>query len=374
MARPVIIIHFQPLELYPPVMNLLDFMYQQHSSKKVVVLTNSTNADVSRFTINNNNIVIKRLSKFESKQSVFKRCLNYLTFYSICLLTLIKKRPAAILYFETLSSYPVWIYKKFIAKRVPVFIHYHEYTSPLEYKTGMRLNRFFHEKEKWLYPRAVWISHTNEQRLKFFLQDEGIEGKVPAFVLPNFPNGKWKNKKQRNKGLPIRIVYVGALSLKTMYLEAFIQWVLKNKAKVSFDIYSNNIEEDAQNFIKKIKEEAIKLHGGVPYQQLPTILKKYDVGVILYNGHIPNYIFNAPNKLFEYLACGLDVWAPSIMVGCSQYFTNGSFPKVIPINFSVPISFDPEIGFNTNGCIYKEPVFYCENVLPPLMQALVKCT
>jgi hypothetical protein len=28
----------------------------------------------------------------------------------------------------------------------------------------------------------------------------------------------------------------------------------------------------------------------------------------LYKGHIPNYIYNVPNKVYEYLACGLQVW------------------------------------------------------------------
>ena len=34
----------------------------------------------------------------------------------------------------------------------------------------------------------------------------------------------------------------------------------------------------------------------------------YHIGLTLYNGHIPNFVYNVPNKVFEYLACGLDVW------------------------------------------------------------------
>jgi hypothetical protein len=28
---------------------------------------------------------------------------------------------------------------------------------------------------------------------------------------------------------------------------------------------------------------------------------------VLYKGHIPNYVYNVPNKVYEYLSCGLHV-------------------------------------------------------------------
>jgi hypothetical protein len=372
MPKPVVIVHFQPVELYPPLMNLLEFMHKQDRSGEVVVLTTATNTDIAKFNIGNSKVVIKRLAKIESRHGAISRYLNYLLFYTLSFLILIKRRPAAILYFETLSAYPVWLYKKFIARRVPVFIHYHEYTSPHEYATGMLLNRYFHKKEKWLYTNAIWISHTNEQRLNLFLKDEGLNEQTPAYVMPNYPSRSWKRDRTRNENMPIRVVYVGALSLDTMYVEVFIQWLLKSGGKVTLDIYSNNIEAKTKKFIEELNEESIRLHKGVSYQQLPALLEKYDVGVILYNGHIPNYVFNAPNKLFEYLACGLDVWFPLRMEGCLPYQTTNSFPKVIPFDFSDPNGFDPENARNINGHIYKESSFYCETVLVPLIQAIGK--
>lgn len=46
----------------------------------------------------------------------------------------------------------------------------------------------------------------------------------------------------------------------------------------------------------------------IDYYELPKELIKYDIGLVLYKGHIPNYIYNVPNKVYEYLACGLQVW------------------------------------------------------------------
>lgn len=66
-----------------------------------------------------------------------------------------------------------------------------------------------------------------------------------------------------------------------------------------------------RNFLIILIQVLFCLDSGINYSDLPGVIRAYDVGVILYNGHIANYVFNAPNKLFEYLACGLDVWSPS---------------------------------------------------------------
>jgi hypothetical protein len=45
----------------------------------------------------------------------------------------------------------------------------------------------------------------------------------------------------------------------------------------------------------------------VDYYQLPMELVKFDVGLVLYKGTIPNHVYSVPNKVYEYLNCGLDV-------------------------------------------------------------------
>jgi len=372
MPRPVIIIHFQPMELYPPVMNMIDFIHKQYQAKKVIVVTSSCNIDLEKFNLKGSNIVFKRVARLEKQQGSYTRYFNYFLFYVRCLLLLLKNKPSAVLYYETLSSFPAWIYKKFINKKLPVFIHYHEYTSPSEYKKGMKMNHFFHKREKWLYKTASWISHTNSDRLKLFLKDELLNNNVAANVLPNYPSKAWFVKKERNNSLPVKIVYIGALSLDTMHTASFVKWVLSQEGNVIWDIYSNNIDLPAQQFLKEVDTNIIRLHKGVNYCEIPLILKNYTVGVILYNGHIPNYIFNAPNKLFEYLACGLDVWFPIEMKGCFPYITNGTYPKVLPLDFNKLQHFGLEVALNTDNCTYKQSDFYYENIYPLLTRYLIK--
>jgi hypothetical protein len=54
---------------------------------------------------------------------------------------------------------------------------------------------------------------------------------------------------------------------------------------------------------------------GCEYAELPALLAEHDIGLILYKGNTINFVYNAPNKLFEYLRCGLDVWYPREMAG-----------------------------------------------------------
>ena len=91
----------------------------------------------------------------------------------------------------------------------------------------------------------------------------------------------------------------------------------------------------------------------------------------MYKGHIPNYVYNAPNKLFEYLTSGLDVWYPSVMVGSDQFITIQGFPKVLSIDFNDLSKFDLSKALERTGSL-NELSFFCEDSLEPLIDKLIK--
>ena len=94
--------------------------------------------------------------------------------------------------------------------------------------------------------------------------------------------------------------------------------------------------------------------------------------MILYNGHIPNYIYNAPNKLFEYLACGLDVWFPIEMIGCYQYITNKKFPRVVSLDFQNLSRVDLPSLVSRDELAYQPSTFYCEPVYEKLYNMVLR--
>jgi hypothetical protein len=362
--RKISIVHFSPLELYPPVMNWLNFLSVQPGVEKYQVTVYTSNPqDVKELFIPANaSIKVKRIASFSGNS--ISRYLNYLKFYLFTLLGLIFNRPGTVLYYETLSAIPAALYKKWFNRKSRIFIHYHEYTTGNEYNQGMIINRWGHRLEKSIYNECDWISHTNRDRLQKFIRDNSAITLTNTFELPNYPPSSWIKEERKNTlQLPVKMVYVGALSLNTMYIQELCDWVKRQEGSVVLDIYSSNYASGVTEYLDALDKSIIRFYGGVNYFSLPEVLRSYDIGVIIYKGHIENYIYNAPNKLFEYLSCGLVVWFPDLMKSRWHYVTKGVYPKVIPVNFN---SLD-KINFSSS--IYRSDLqfqasFYrCEDVL-----------
>ena len=366
------IIHFNPIESYPPVMNLLNLLAAHcGAGLKVSVITMAPAGGRSLFRTDPPCIGIRRAGS--AGRRGWRGYLNYLLFYLTAFFHLLVRRPDKVLYYETLSALPAFLYKQFVRRGAELYIHYHEYTSPEEYRRGMRLGRSLHRLEKKLYPKAKWISHTNTDRVTLFSRD--LTGtKTPALqVLPNYPPSSWThsgNTVPGSSGL-LRVVYAGALSLDTMYTREFGDWVARQAGKVCWDIYSDNITPAAHEYVQSFGDRLVRLRKGVDYFSLPGILGHYDVGVILYKGHIPNYVYNAPNKLFEYLACGLDVWFPSVMKGCLPFVTHGIRPRVLALDFHRLGAIDLAAVTSHEGLEYAAPHYYAEEALRPLLDSVL---
>lgn len=359
------IFHFAPLELYPPVQNLIqelaasqDFSVQVFTSASSKVKLFKSNGDVR----------IHRLFNMGG-QSSFKRVVGYIRFNVAGIAALIWNRPSTVLYFETLSSLPPVFYKRFINRSARLLIHYHEYATKQEIASGPSMVAALHAYESEVYDRASWVSHTNEARLKMFMQDVRPSVISHPFVLPNFPPHGWQQAPKRAVDLPLKVVYCGALSLTTMYTKEFAAWVIAQGGKVLWDIYTYNFSTDTKQYLEELECDWIRFLPGIAYDELPGILPKYHLGIILYKGHILNYIYNAPNKLFEYLACGLDVLVPDVMIGSVPYVDQHRLPKVIALNFNeIPATLIEELA-NRNYPIRTDG-YFCEDALAPLIEKL----
>lgn len=368
--RKIAIIHFAPLEFYPPIQNLVIQLNERKGHWKVNVhSTRPAQQTLSPFLIESPRIKLFRIATSGISLPPLQRYGNYVRFYLITLFYLIRQRPTSILYFESISSWPVYIYKRFFNKDCKIFIHYHEYATKEEYANGMILTRYFHRLEKNLYPHANWVSHTNEGRMDRFKKDLFPVSILNPRIMPNYPPKTWHRSPGQVLNSPVRIVYVGALSLNNMYTKEFSTWVVDQNGKVVWDIFSYNHSADAKEYMQHLPSQLVRMHEGVVYERLPEILSGYDVGVVLYNGHIPNYVLNAPNKLFEYLTCGLSVWFPKCMTGCNEYIKEEGFPKVLSVDFTDLGNFDLTQALERLGAENRY-TFFCEDALLPLIDKL----
>ncbi len=371
--KKIAILHFLPLELYPPVMNLVNCWTQKKQDNHTGLYIYSTPCaikELSQFNSQHQGIYIKRFGFTIAKAGFIRRLVHYIIYYFSTLFRLIITRPGTVLYYDTISSFPAYCYKRFFNRSCRLFIHYHEYMTTDEYNNGMVLLRWFHRLEKKIYNEASWVSQTNQERMDFFMADmPGVQIKN-RFIVPNFPPYSWKNEKKALVTYPVRFIQTGALGMDSMYVKEFAEWIIGQQGKASWDIYSLTISDAVKNYFTSLQTNLINFKGSVNYSDLPVLLKQYDVGVVLYKGHIPNYIYNAPNKMFEYYACGLDTWLPQQMITAVQYRTVNSFPQIVPMAFENLSLHTVNELVNRSGMQYQQCDYWAEKAFEELINKL----
>ncbi|MBC7850499.1 MAG: hypothetical protein H7Y31_12230 [Chitinophagaceae bacterium] len=333
----ICIVHFNLIEKYPPVLNLLSFLSGKVEDGEIKVTVITTDSENPENALHLPGITIRRVAKWHTGDTRLQRMFFYLEFARKALQTLKTVKPDLLLYYETFSAIAPILYKKYSNSKTSLFIHYHEYMSPAEYENGIQLMKWSHWLERRNYAKAACISHTNADRMEKFLRDIGTVNPVNTAIIPNYPPSSWSNiakSVNRNPDGRIGFVYVGALSLRTTFFKEMVEFVAANPATCYWDIYSNNYEEDVMHCLKTARAENIFFKGEVSYNELPLTLARYDVGVILYKGTTDNFIYNVPNKFFEYYCCGLNVIFSSNMTGMHAHESITGKPWVKGVDFN----------------------------------------
>lgn len=371
------IIHYLPLEDYPPVCNMIDFLSSKPMETYVFCCSGVRQAE----KYENDMSKICRFP-FSKKNDFFIVKLIKIFLFNIgTLIRLIKIRPAYILYYEPHSAWPVYYYCRYFNPKAKLFIHYHEYYQPSHFlDKGMFFARLNNRYERqYLYNKAEWISQANAYRCKLFAGDNPQVEKQKIRILPNYPPKKWgvsaddKGRREGQSAPPHKCVYVGALSLADTYIKEFCEWVIQLNGKISFDIYSYNIHKDTAEYLNGLKSPFITYSPGyISYNKLPSYLNKYDIGVILYKCRTLNYVHNATNKLFEYLCCGLDVWFPQEMIGVHEFISTDSKPMVLSLDYKNLVQHDLEQMTSRNGLKHREYNLFCDEVYNDFYNFMIK--
>lgn len=332
----VYILHLLPLEYYPPITNLLNILSKDKQVKTAVF---STKNNKSRPRFQTKNIQISRTYYPGYQKNIILKFWSFLTYVFLPLWQLIVFKPHVLIYYEPHSALPAYLYKRLFNPGVKLFIHHHEYYAPEEFQgSSMRSVRFFHRLETtFLYKKAAWISQTNAHRLDFFSKDYPYIPKATLFTLANYPPISWAKSLKKNSKIegPIKLLYLGALSFENTYIREIVTFVRNNPKTLKLDIFSYNMHTDVISWLQSENIENITLNAfGIPYDQIPKMASSYHVGLVLYKGHNINSQYSAPNKLFEYLVCGLDVWVPKKLTGCKPYLNSQSRPFVLDINYN----------------------------------------
>jgi hypothetical protein len=375
------ILHQLPLEYYPPATNAIRYFSVRDDLHVLVV---SSENEKGRPAYVNDRVDLKRFRFGKRTVSMVLRWRHSLFWHWQAAKALAEFEPDVLLYFEPHSALAATIYYRWFQGQARLFIHHHEYYTASDYRQrGNRLTRINHFFEcRTLLPRADWVSQTNPDRLRFFQADHP---EVPAenlHVLPNYPPQSWMAESKqpverrsdqsranrteiigaafqpaivkdgtsetcrtrKTSGQQVRLVYVGSVSLQDTFIGPLVEWLVANPSLgLTLDVFAYNSDPATREFLQTANGDVVRFHDrGVDYDELPVLLRLFDVGVILYRCRTVNYQFNASNKLFEYLMCGLDVWYPPTMFGVKPYARDNAWPRVIEVDFENLDSLDLE--------------------------------
>lgn len=371
--KKVFVLHLLPLEFYPPVTNLLDVLDKDKTLQTQVC---STHNNKQREVYQNKRSRIFRGHYPAYAKHKLAKISAYISTFIKPLWYLIRFKPDTVMYIEPHSALPAYLYKRFFNPKVRLIIHHHEYYAPEDFKgPAMQSVRFFHKLEtKYLFKKADWLSQTNSQRLDLLKSDCPFVKDKALHSLANYPPLTWQKQLQtKTTSTRIRLLYIGSLSFENTFIKEIVNFVNSHNDKLCLCIYAYNVHSDVYEFLNKQDETVIKFCSqGIAYDKIPEIAHKYDIGLVLYKGHNLNYIYNAPNKLFEYLVCDLDVWVPTVMKGCTPFLNQETRPVVKAIDFSNLSAEHISTYQKTLNLPHRKIPYHCEAELQPLISLLTE--
>ncbi len=375
----IVLLHQLPLEMYPPACNLLRFL-ATNSAPDVWSITSANQKGLPPFA--NTGVQIRRYRFGKHTDGGLLRWVYSLLWHLQAAALLCRLRPAKVISVEPHSALAAWIWKVLLRGRGELLIHHHEYYTAADYRRPgnrtTRINRFFEDR---LLRRAAWVSQTNPDRLRLFRQDHPELTDAQCRVLPNYPPAAWLNRNPspppwpRSASGPLRLVYVGSVSLHDTWIGPLVEW-LTSVAHVNctLDIYCYNLDPATRSFLEQHHGGPVTFHaGGVDYDHLPRVLSQYDVGLILYRCTTVNFVYNASNKLFEYLTCGLDVWYPPCMLGVLPYARTTTAPRVLETDFQKLPELDMASRMTRGDLPYVPWTTSCEQVFEEVLAASTPC-
>lgn len=374
----IIIFHFLPIELYPPIINFINYVSNSITSEEaleVVLFTTRPNSNLE--LVEFNNVKIVRFKAIDSNKFIFSRVFHYVYIYLTVLFNLVISKPKSIFYYESLSSLPIVIYRFFNSK-FNLYIHYHELFTLKQLEKGRALHKLFSKLEvKYLYSNAIWISQTNSKRMEIFLQQHHLDFNPKQHkCLPNYPSKEWlANKEEKHledyekRKDVTKLVHIGALSFNDMYLNEVLE-TFGNNDKFELHFYSHATNKEIINKLESFNN--VSFMGSINYNAIPNLRLKYDIGLVLYKGNSLNFTYNAPNKIFEYLALDLDVWCSKKLITAFDYVIEDTYPKMLMVDYENLPTLNVNALLSREGLVYKSTPYYCEAVYKPLLNSM--CT
>ncbi len=169
--------------------------------------------------------------------------------------------------------------------------------------------------ERWIFPQLKTVFTVNNSIATLYDKDYGIKPKVFRNISPvHIPNHV---KSRTELGLPTDkkiVINQGSGMNVDRGIEEALEAVIELEDTVLLLVGSGDVipqlKEIAKN--KKVEDKVIFVDR-VPYQELLQYTLNADVGISLDKDTNINYRFSLPNKLFDYIHCGIPVVCSNVI-------------------------------------------------------------
>ncbi len=181
----------------------------------------------------------------------------------------------------------------------------HEYFTELP----ELVNREFPKKiwkllESKILPKLKYTYTVSESIAKTYKKQYGIEMKVVRNVPYKISTGL---KDESIKNGTKQILYQGSLNIGRGLEHMIDAMEFLDDTKLHI-IGDGDITEDLkERIIKKGVADKVELMGRIPFDELPSITNKADLGIALEENIGLNYYYALPNKLFDYIQARIPV-------------------------------------------------------------------
>jgi glycosyltransferase involved in cell wall biosynthesis len=171
--------------------------------------------------------------------------------------------------------------------------------------------------------RAVWrplqalavkscdaIVHAESNRMAYFKEVHGGRS-IPQMVIENFPHYQAGFARVANDSGPLKVIYLGALG-DDRYTHELIDAGRSMADLIELDFVgfaTPEVMADLERRYGPAPAPNIRILPPVAYDEIPSLLKNYHIGIALYKNTNLNNYYCAPNKVYDYLMSGMAVIA-----------------------------------------------------------------
>lgn len=194
---------------------------------------------------------------------------------------------------------------------VPYIYHTDDYLEPKSYKIYKLLEKRFCQK-------AVFVVSNEINRARFMCSEYALNKMpiiVPAALSKSMAPSEdgFRNFKKQEKET-VDLVCTGGMGADRL-IHKMILSLGNLPSYFRLFLHGRCVNAEYEKKCKLAVEEAavqdrVIFHSPIPNEDLLQELMKYDVGLLLYNDNTLGNFYCQPQKLSEYLACGMPIVAP----------------------------------------------------------------